>query len=64
MMRRVDTALNGFSRSVALMTTGLALLLMLAAAAPAQAQPGPAAPEQEAGEPPDARMANTMGTMR
>src|SRR5262245_33112542 len=50
MMRGVDTVMNGFSRMVALMTTGLALLLMLAAPAPAQAQPEPAAAEQEAGE--------------
>ena len=49
-MRGVDTVMNGFSRMVALMTTGLALLLMLAAPAPAQAQPEPAAAEQEAGE--------------
>jgi K(+)-stimulated pyrophosphate-energized sodium pump len=42
--------MNGFSRMVALMTTGLALLLMLAAPAPAQGQPEPAAAEQEAGE--------------
>jgi K(+)-stimulated pyrophosphate-energized sodium pump len=42
--------MNGFSRMIALMTTGLALLLMLAAPAPAQAQPESVAPEQEAGE--------------
>jgi K(+)-stimulated pyrophosphate-energized sodium pump len=49
-MRGVDTVMNGFSRMVALMSTGLALLLMLAAPAPAQAQPEPVAAEQEAGE--------------
>jgi K(+)-stimulated pyrophosphate-energized sodium pump len=42
--------MNGFSRMVALMTTGLALLLMLAAPAPAQAQPESVAPGQEARE--------------
>jgi K(+)-stimulated pyrophosphate-energized sodium pump len=41
--------MNGFSRIVALMTTGLALLLVLAVPAPVQAQPEPAATEQ-AGE--------------
>jgi K(+)-stimulated pyrophosphate-energized sodium pump len=37
--------MNGFSRIVALMTTGLALLLVLAVPAPVQAQPEPAATE-------------------
>jgi K(+)-stimulated pyrophosphate-energized sodium pump len=41
--------MNGFSRMVALMTTGLALLLMLAVPASVQGQPEPAATEQ-AGE--------------
>jgi K(+)-stimulated pyrophosphate-energized sodium pump len=41
--------MNGFSRLIALMTTGLVLLLMLAVPASVQAQPEPAATEQ-AGE--------------